>query len=466
MNRRHFLRQSLLCGAGAASLLGPAGHLGLLQAAVRAQSSGKGAAPFRALVCVFLYGGNDSFNTVVPRDTATHGVYSASRGGSLVITQAEAAALPLNPLAAPTGGGEYGLHPGMQGLQQLFNNGQCALVANVGTLNYPTSKTEYQNGSVAVPPQLFSHNDQALYWQTSWPDSTEKTGWAGRAIDTLYGGGFPALSPCISLNGSNTLQIGRSVQPFFMGTEGTESVFFTEGEWNEPRKNTFDALRQLARNSSAHRMEDHYARVMQRSIDTNALVASALEVTPALTTAFPDTHLGRQLAMVARLIAARSPLSLGQEVFFVGDGGYDTHDTQVADQAEKLPNLSACLRAFYDATVEMGVQNEVTSFTASDFGRTVTVNGDGTDHGWGGHHFVLGGAVEGRRIYGTMPNLQNNGPDDADWGQIIPTTAVDQYAGTLARWLGVSDSNVRDIVVPNIGRFGTGSPYLGFLPIS
>ncbi|MBD8525585.1 DUF1501 domain-containing protein [Pseudomarimonas arenosa] len=464
MNRRDFIRQSLLCGAGAASLLGPAGHLGLLQAATRAQNLGKGSAPFRALICIYLYGGNDSFNTLVPRDAGTHAVYSASRGGNLTISLADAQALPLNPLAAPVGGGEYGLHPGMQGLQQLFNTGRCAVVSNVGTLNYPITKLEFQNGSVPTPPQLFSHNDQTLYWQTSWPDSTEKTGWAGRAIDTLYSGGFPALSPCISLDGANTLLVGRDVQPYFMGTDGTESVYFTEGEWNQPRRTSFDALRQMARSSGGHLMEDHYGRIMQRSIDTNAVVSAALDATPALTTTFPDTWLGRQLAMVARMIAARGPLGLSQEVFFVTDHGYDTHDTQLGAQAELLPNLSACMRAFYDATVEMGVQNDVTQFTASDFGRTVTVNGDGTDHGWGGHHFVVGGSVVGRRYYGRMPNLQNGGPDDAAWGQIIPTTAVDQYAGTLARWLGVSDTNVRDIVVPNLERFGAGSPYLGFLP--
>ena len=459
MNRRDWLKNSLLCGAAAGGLLGPLGQLRLLGGA--AQAAGKGAADYRALVCIFLYGGNDSFNTIVPTDAATHATYSASRGGSLVIQRAEAQALPLNPLSAPLGGGEYGLHPGMQGLQQLFNNGQCAIVANVGPLTYPVTREEFRNGTVPVPPQLFSHNDQTVMWETSLPDSNERTGWGGRAADLLrFANAEQRLSTCISLSGANGLQVGRDVQPYFMGTDGTRAIDFIENTWNARRLASFEALQQLAEQGTAHRFERQYAAVMRRARDTHALLSAALDATPAPATAFPHSYLGRQLAMVARLIAARQQIGMSRQVFFVSDGGYDTHDNQLESQAELLPNLSDSLRAFYDATVELGVANSVTSFTASDFGRTVSVNGDGTDHGWGGHHFVVGGAVNGRRFHGRMPNLQSQGPDDANWGQIIPTTSVDQYAGTLARWMGVPDAEVRSTVVPNIGRFGGGAPYL------
>jgi uncharacterized protein (DUF1501 family) len=459
MKRRDWLRHSLLCGAAAGGLLGPLGMLRRLGGA--AQAAGKGVVDYRALVCIYLYGGNDSFNTIVPTDAATHAVYSGSRGGNLVISRAEAQALPLNPLSAPLGGGEYGLHPGMQGLQQLFNNGQCAIVANVGPLTYPITSAQFRSGSVPVPPQLFSHNDQTVMWETSLPDATERTGWGGRTADLLASlNTEQRLSTCISLSGANGLQVGRQVQPYFMGVDGTDSLEFIEGSWNAHRLASFEALQQQAEQPGAHRFERQYAAVMRRARGTHALLSAALAATPAPATVFPDSYLGRQLAMVARLIAARGRIGMSRQLFFVSDGGYDTHDDQLQAQAELLPNLSSSLGAFYDATAELGVADSVTSFTASDFGRTVSVNGDGTDHGWGGHHFVIGGAVRGRRFVGSMPNLQSQGPDDAAWGQIVPTTSVDQYAGTLARWMGVADTEVRSTVVPNIGRFGEVDPYL------
>lgn len=459
MKRREFLRRSLAATLGSGSMLGTLGHLQLAQAA------SKGLPDFKALVCVYLYGGNDAFNMIVPTDPTMHAVYAASRGNSLFIPLNVASQLPLTPTQAPAGGGTYGLHSGMGPLQQLFNAGRCAVVANVGPLSYPITKAQFQAESVPVPPNLFSHSDQELYWSTALPDSTDKTGWAGRAADALLDSlADQPISPCISLAGANVLQLGHTVQPYFMGVNGTESVSFIEGEWRQPQRNAFDALQALAAAPQAHRFERQYARIMQRARDNHARVSAALASAPTLATTFPESWLGMQLAMVARMVSVQAALGMSRQVFFVGLGGFDTHGDQLATHQELLPDLANCLRAFYDATVELGVSNQVTTFTASEFGRTVSVNGDGTDHGWGGHQFVLGGAVQGQRFYGTLPNLLFEGPDDAAWGQIIPTTAVDQMAATLVRWFGVSDNDVRNLVVPNLGRFGGGSPYLDFLP--
>jgi uncharacterized protein (DUF1501 family) len=462
MNRRDFIHRSICAGVSAGVFGSAFGSLRLAEAAVRA----KGSLPdYKALVCVFLQGGNDSFNTIVPRDAATHAIYRAARGADLSIPLATAAQLPLTALAPPVGGGDYGMHPAMAGLQQLFNSGNAAIVANVGPLLHPITKTQYVNGTVAVPPQLFSHSDQSLFWETSWPDSVERNGWGGRIADALMGANpNPQISMCVSLSGANTFQVGRDVQPYFVGTDGTQSLFFIEDEWNQPRRQTFLALQQLARAPQAHLFERNYAGTTRRALDNHALMNSALAVTPTPAPPlhpFPDTDLGRQLRMVARLVAARGALGMQRQVFYVTQGGYDNHDNQLVDHNEALTDLSASLRAFYEATALLGVQDSVTTFTASDFGRTVTVNGDGTDHGWGGHHFVVGGGVQGQRFYGRMPNLTLEGPDDAGWGQIIPTTSVDQYAATLARWFGVDNSDIAGLVVPNIGNFASAD--LGFM---
>ncbi|TXI75657.1 MAG: DUF1501 domain-containing protein [Dokdonella sp.] len=227
--------------------------------------------------------------------------------------------------------------------------------------------------------------------------------------------------------------------------------------WQTDRRAAFIALRDAAHGNALQRQ---FASVVRRSMNNQVMVNGALEGETPLTTTFPDTHLGRQLQMVARLIHVRDTLQMQRQIFFVGLGGFDTHDNQLADQAEQLTELDGALAAFYAATSEMGVANGVTTFTASEFGRTTSINGDGTDHGWGSHHLILGGAVNGRRIYGRPPDLSVGGPDDADWGQIIPTTSVDQYAATIARWYGVSPGDM-STVFPNIGRFAT--PDLGFM---
>ena len=470
MKRRDFLRQSLLASAASGALFTQFGQLKLLNAAINARAGGKGLGDFKALVCVFQHGGNDGFNMLVPSSGAARTAYLAARGELAIGSTPSnpAPLLALSPLQAPSDGASYGLHPGMQGVQQLFAGGQCAVVANVGPLLYPISKAEFQQESVPVPPQLFSHSDQSLAWQTSWTDSTTRTGWGGRLVDAVLAGQeLPAVSSCISLDGANVLQVGDVAQPYFMDSAGGQSLFFIENEWNQDRRASFLAIQQLARESGGHVFERSHARVMDRALDNFARVSAALASAPTLQTTFPDSYLGRQLAMVARLIAVHGALGQSRQLYFVSQGGYDTHNGQLGEHQQLLPDLSNCLKAFYDAGAELGMADSVTSFTASDFGRTVSINGDGTDHGWGGHHVVVGGAVRGKAFYGVAPpvSIGNTAAAEDQWhigqGRLIPSTSVDQYAATLARWFGVADNELAGIL-PNLRNFGAAAGFPGY----
>jgi len=465
VNRREFLRRSI-CGAlGGVAATSALGQLGLVAAATRAKGAVFG--DYKALVCVFLFGGNDSFNTVVPYSSPHYGIYQSSRP-AMALSQASVQALALTPQSAsgglpgglPSDGASYGLHPAMPELRTLFNSQQAAIVGNVGSLLGPITQAQYIANPGLAPPQLFSHDDQANFWQTSRPDDANADGWGGRIADLLHAGNPNTQLPMtISLSGQSLFQRGSSIDQYVMGANGVEEIAYLDVYQNEPGIAAFHALQ--AQGVQAHRFERAYADANRRAIATYQMIDAALGVPPPLTTVFPNTSLGAQLRQVANLINARGALDMRRQIFFVGHGGFDTHDLQLPEHERILASLSEGLAAFHAATVEMGIANQVTSFTASDFGRTVSTNGDGTDHGWGGHHFVLGGAVRGGRFYGAMPSLAQNGnPDDAGYGQIIPTTGVDQYAATLASWFGV-DSGDLDTLFPRIGEYATAD--LGFM---
>jgi uncharacterized protein (DUF1501 family) len=467
-HRREFLHKALCATASSAAFGSLMGKFSLAQASIPGVLGGT---DYRALVCVFLYGGNDSFNMLLPRDNSHYNTYSATRQG-LAIPQGQI--LPLSPTVAPSDGGQYGLHPKMAGLKSLFDTGKAALVSNVGPLLYPINKTQYENESVPVPAQLFSHSDQQLLWQTPTADTVERMGWGGRLADLFFATNpNPLLSMNISLDGENVYQAGVQVSPYFMSPYGAEAIWpVTDETYNARRRTTFDALMNA---SYAHPFQRAYVQKVKRSRDiqvqiTNALLGAPGDQAPysAFDTAWAATgrevpYIARQLQMVARIIGVRSALGMRRQIFFVSAGGFDTHDTQLADQAELMEDLSLSLKTFYDVinSTQINLASSVTTFTASDFGRTLSSNGDGTDHGWGSHHVVVGGAVNGNRIYGALPSLlANNNPDDAGYGQIIPTTSVDQYAATLATWYGV-DATQRATLFPNLGRFAT--PSLGFM---
>lgn len=468
VNRRQFLRQSIAAALGGVSLYSAVGSLRLMAASLGARPS-TALAGYKALVCVFLFGGNDSLNTIVPVSGPEHVDYLAARG-ALAQTAGLHALTPLD--SGPT---NYALHAAMPELATLFNGGQAAIVANVGSLLYPITSAEYRAGTVPSPPQLFSHVDQATQWQTARPDDANALGWGGRIADLLHTSNTGQVPMNITLSGNNQFQRGAVVTPYGMDPRGVGRMSYQDdGDecWIAGSCSDYGAAKQalnqaaynalIAPGTQANALERAFAAATSKSIGNYQLIDSALGSTPPTwTTPFPDSDLGGQLQMVARLIGARGALGMNRQVFFVSASNYDTHTNQLDDQNSNLAELSQALKAFYDATVQLGVGSDVTAFTASDFGRSLAVNSSGTDHGWGGHHFVLGGAVQGGRFYGTLPSLKDDdNPDDTGWGQIIPTQSVDQYAATLANWLGVDAGGIADIF-PNLGRFASAD--LGFM---
>ena len=448
--RRTFIRQAACAALGTTGLLSTIWDLRKLGAATVT------AGDYKALVCLFLYGGNDANNVLIPNDQNFYNTYAAARGGLAIAKNS------LRPLNITSGDGrQYGFHPNLLELANLFNQGKLTMVANVGTLVAPTTRADYINGTAAVPINLFSHEDQAVQWMTSVPDRGDiRTGWGGRAADLVASlNGNSTVSLALSIAGTNTFEVGNTVIPYLISPDGSLGLrgIGTDNPNDGIRIQGFKNLLNLPHNKL---FEAAYADTMNRSIAENEVLSSALAGVPPLTTQFPNTDLGRQLAMISKLIAARGALGMQRQIFFCAVGGYDTHGDQLPAQSGLLTELSQGMSAFYNATLELGVEQSVTTFTASDFGRTLPTNGGGSDHGWGSHQFVMGGAVSGNRLYGTFPTLAVGGPDDTEDGRWIPSTSVDEFAATIARWFGVTSSSL-PTVFPNIGRFA--HPNLGFL---
>jgi uncharacterized protein (DUF1501 family) len=471
LTRRGFFRRAGYAIGGAA-LASTIDKLALVNALAQPPS-------YRALVCIFLYGGNDCNNTVVPLSgssdpTGGYAAYQSTRNSSgLAIAQNKL--LPLSPNPPHGGGGAFGLHTNLVELQQFWNQGKLAVVCNVGPLVVPLSRADYQAGIKPRPYQLFSHSDQQDQWQNCRSDVNTSTGWGGRAADRLAdpNASFPLLT---SLGGTPTFTVGTVSSPLAISPAPTPlnqilvlSGFGTAAD-EQARRLSFDYLRTIDLGKSMVAAAD--------AITNKALVVSqALSVDPQIKTVFPNTTLGNQLLQVAKVIKAnltQPALGLNRQIFFVQLGGFDTHQNEISSQAGLLTQLSKAMQAFYNATVELGIANQVTQFTHSDFGRTFQPSGSGagsvgTDHGWGSHHFVLGGAVNGSDFYGmagpngiSYPKLQLNGPNDTDnRGRWIPTTSVEQYAATLANWFGLTQPQDLAYVFPLLGNFSRSN--LGFV---
>ncbi|WP_018973525.1 DUF1501 domain-containing protein [Rudaea cellulosilytica] len=479
-DRRKFLGHTARAALGA-SIYSAFGSLQLVRAAAQANYS---FSDYKALVCVFLYGGNDAFNMIVPTDATRYAQYKAVRP---TIALAQNALLALNApgsgAGSPGDGGNYGFHSAMPELQALFNqaNSPVGVVANVGTLVRPVTKAQYQGGSVALPPQLFSHADQQAYWQSSPPSNAPSTGWGGRICDLLASANTSSLPMLNSLAGEDAFIRGNTGNNYIMNPDSAATIDAPDS-WDDNANNlqaAFDALR--ASGTQANTLERTYAAQMNHSINTAAQINSAINATgmPAFESFFPNISggdLDRQLCTVAKLIWAANNNIAGytgqkRQVFFVSTGGFDTHDNELSVQSGLFALLSKSLAGFYKALNSAGLASTATAFTASDFGRTLSCNEDGTDHGWASHHLVVGGAVKGGKFYGdnlagsgtaAMPSLalSAGNPNDAGYGQIIPTTSVDQYSATLASWFGLGASDLA-LLFPNLANFNVGN--LGFV---
>ncbi|HSC68137.1 MAG TPA: DUF1501 domain-containing protein [Cellvibrio sp.] len=442
-NRRHFLKQAASIALGSSAAYTTSAGLQLANALVDPAGS------YKALVCIFLFGGNDAFNMLVPTGDDEYAAYKASRQ-TLAIEQDKL--LPLTNISGT--GVQLGFHSAMPQAQQLFNSGKLALLANVGALVEPVSKTTYQGKKVLLPPQLFSHNDQQNFLQ-SLQSSARRNGWAGRAADAMQSMNTnQKLSMNISLTGSNIWQSGSNVVPYSIDAAGIKELENFNKKSKDARElSRVQVYQALLAQQQENIFQREYARTQTLAWDLAGDVKTALDAQTPLQTIFPAGNpLAANLKMVAQMISARSSLQVTRQTFFIGMGDFDTHGDQLRRHDILLAQLSAALEAFYNATVELGIADQVTTFTTSDFGRTLTSNGDGTDHGWGSHQMVMGGAVKGGEVYGTFPDLVIGGKDDAGEGRIIPTTSMDQYAATLANWYGLSADKFIE-VFPNLARF-------------
>ncbi|HEY9106098.1 MAG TPA: DUF1501 domain-containing protein [Roseateles sp.] len=440
--RREFLRR-----ASALGIAGTAAPWALSLAGIGEAAAATVPGDYKALVCVFLYGGNDYGNTLLPYDQASYDAYANIR---------QALATPRDTLAATAlpavGGRQMALAPQLGKLKGLWDAGKLAVQLNVGTLVQPTTLAQYKAQSVPLPPKLFSHNDQQSVWQASSPEGAT-SGWGGRMGDLFMGGNGTSTFTCINVSGNAVFMAGRQAVQYQVSTAGAVPI-------NGVTKSLFGSatcstvLRSLITAERTHWMEAELNRVVRRSVDAQASLSTALAGVPAMGTVFDTSSLSAQLQMVAKLIAARQALGATRQVYFVSLGGFDLHDLLVTQHPLLMTQVNDALASFYAATVELGVADQVTTFTASDFGRTLTSNGDGSDHGWGSHHFVMGGAVKGGRFYGTLPSVSVNGPDDVGQGRLLPTTSVDQLAATLATWMGVSATDLT-MVLPQIGNYSS-----------
>ena len=438
---------------------------------------------YKALVCIFLYGGSDYANTVVTYDDASHTAYSTIRT-SIAIPKANLANTLLSPTTALPSGRQYAFHPSMPDLTNLFNTGKAAVQLNVGPLIVPITKAQY-NGSnrtlYPLPPKLFSHNDQQSLWQSTYPEGST-IGWGGDIGDLALTYNTNSLFTCISITGNSVFLSGDSALAYQVSSGGAVKINATSNNVYGSG-NVRSVISQLAQQPRAHIFENEYNRVVTRAIGAETAITAAIATgqaadgasntagvntfSPFTNTVLSGNNLASQLKMVARLIAARTSLGAKRQVFFVSAGGYDLHDNLIAGQTENMTELNNALNAFYQTTVNLGVADKVTSFTASDFGRTLTSNGDGSDHGWGGHHIIVGGAVKGKEFYGYAPpvSVGNTAIAEDQWhvgqGRLLPTASVDQYAATLATWFGVNPVpptvgalSELDTILPNLRNFG------------
>jgi uncharacterized protein (DUF1501 family) len=446
--------------------------LGLNSMAAMAQ--GSGATGYKALVCVFLQGGNDGHGTVIATDPTSFAAFTQARSGAPGLAYPQTELLPI-VLKTSQSGRTFALNPALVGVQNLFNAGRAAIVANTGTLIAPATKAQVNAASVPLPASLFSHFDQTAAWQAiaSNGGSAEHVGWGGAVADLIESMNLNSNSmfTCISTAGIALFLSGQTSFQLNVTSAGPIPIGgMAQPAFGLPASNP---LASILTADETNLFAKEYGVVVNRSLQAQALLASSMlpagvggvpnppQYLDPVTNKLVDNPLAVSMQTVARIIGGRASLGVNRQIFYVQLGSFDTHNNQAVQHAQLLTQLGSAFEYFDGLMTAAGLGNQVTSFTASDFGRTLTCNSDGTDHGWGSHHFVVGGAVQGQDMYGQYPVIGVNQANDVGAGRLIPTTAVDQYAGTLASWFGLSDSQVRQ-VFPNFGNFGS-SPYLGFM---
>lgn len=446
----HFSRRNFLQLSASAGMLAALGQFN--QAAAQ-------AADYKALVCIFLFGGNDGHNTVIPMSQSEYAAYTTKRG-NLALSGNK-----LLPITTTTGG-QYALNYGLAEMQPLFQQGKLAIVANTGILAEPTSLQQYQQNAVTLPTQLFSHSDQIVQMQAGVPNTSASSGWGGRIADAMQASNANTTFPVsISFNGSALFAAGQSVPGTNLQPGNSLDQYAMGSGWPQTAVDArINAQKQIIALNHSNRLIAAADKVMSDTWQLNTILKGAGSGT--LATVFPNTQLGNQLKEVARFINLRAQTGAGRQVFFCGLGGFDTHSGQDYNQWVLLQQVSQALKAFYDATVEMGAADKVTTFTLSDFGRSLEPSGTGTDHGWGSHYLVLGGAVSGQQVYGSFPLFDQTSPNYNpnafvdNRGVLLPTTSLAQYGATLAKWFGATEAQL-DGMFPELTKFAVRN--LGFM---
>lgn len=450
MSRRKFLGTASCAAIGSTTFLTSILNLGVANSlAGMTRPSISSGGDYKALVCILLAGGNDSFNMLVPRNGDYYTEYSNTRS-NLALSQGDL--LPIN--FTDSNGKQFGLHPSMPEVQTLFNNNKLSFVSNVGTLVEPMTKTQYLNGSVPVPLGLLSHADQIQQWQTSIPQTRSSKGWGGRMADILHAGnGNQNISMNISLSGTNIFQVGNNATAYAIRASagGSVGINVLEGTTTLDR-----ALKSGAESLLAQQYQDIFKSTFTNKINHSQVnheeFSAAINQAPLLATSFSDNPVSANMELIAKTIAVRDTLNVRRQTFFINFGGWDHHDGVLDNQVAMLSVVSKALSEFQAAMEELGIADCVTTFTASDFGRTLTSNGNGSDHAWGGNVMVMGDSVNGGKIFGNYPSLALNGKDDIGGAILLPSISTDEYFAELSKWFGVSNGDL-SYVLPNIGNF-------------
>jgi uncharacterized protein (DUF1501 family) len=456
-DRRSFLKTTGCAALGCTTAFSSLINMKAIASAVMDKSEGD--QDYKALVCIMMAGGADSHNMLIPRGNFEYDEYLTTRS-NLAIPKSQI--IPLDH--TPMDGKFYGVHPGMPEVSNLFNSGRLSWLANVGTLIEPITKAQYESNSGTLPLGLYSHSDQIKHWQTGRPGDRSTHGWAGRMADLIQSqNGNPDLSMNISLGGTNYFQNGNSTSEFSIQADGEFGMrgYGTGNSYHDLRDG---AINDILERDYSDMYKKTYVDTFKKSVDGSVILEEALAEVPDFNTSFSPTTLSSQMKMIAKVIAARESLGFTRQTFFINIGGWDHHDEVLESQQEKLPELDSALSEFMSVLEEMGMEDNVTTFSVSDLGRTLTSNGNGSDHAWGGNAMIMGGSVNGGQIYGEYPSLEINSDLMLPRGVIIPTTSASEYLAELAMWFGVSQSDLFEIF-PDLNNFyNPGSEYpIGFM---